>query len=313
MNKGLSVTLITLLSILLVFLVGIMIFLFNGKISFDGFNIATGYSKKLVEEKEINNIKDLNISTDIADVSVEEKDINNIKVELYSEKKPIYEITENAGSIKIVLKQKDKVHFGIFNKFPRIVVYVPTTFNKDVKVEGTTSDVKIGNFPNSDLNVKATTGDVKVKKISNAKINLTTGDIKIDDVKDLVSETRTGDFRIKTISTANITTTTGDIKIENSVDKIEAKTSTGDIKIGSVNKSLVLETNTGDVRIDSANLLVNSNITTGTGDVDIDSIKGCYVEGSTKTGDTNINNSNKDRKSDIILKIKTRVGDINVN
>ena len=261
MNKGLSVTLITLLSILLVFLVGIMIFLFNGKISFDGFNIATGYSKKLVEEKEINNIKDLNISTDIADVSVEEKDINNIKVELYSEKKPIYEITENAGSIKIVLKQKDKVHFGIFNKFPRIVVYVPTTFNKDVKVEGTTSDVKIGNFPNSDLNVKATTGDVKVKKISNAKINLTTGDIKI----------------------------------------------------GSVNKSLVLETNTGDVRIDSANLLVNSNITTGTGDVDIDSIKGCYVEGSTKTGDTNINNSNEDRKSDIILKIKTRVGDINVN
>ena len=51
MNKGLTITLISLLSLLLIFLVGIMIFLFNGKINLDGFRIASGYSEKLVEEK----------------------------------------------------------------------------------------------------------------------------------------------------------------------------------------------------------------------------------------------------------------------
>ena len=45
--------------------------------------------------------------------------------------------------------------------------------------------------------------------------------------------------------------------------------------------------------------------------IDIKNISGCYVEGSTNVGDTDINN--KDRKSDIILKVKTRVGDIDIN
>lgn len=313
MNKGLTYTLIGLLSFLLIFLVGIMIFLFNGKISFDGFRIASGYSTKLVEEKEISNIHDLDITTDMADVIVEEKDINNIKVELYSEKEPEYEITESASTINIVLKQKTKVHFGLFNKSPRVVVYVPKTFNKDIKIKGTTSDVKIGNLPESNLTVKATTGDVKVKQIQNSIINLTTGDIKIDNINDLDSETRTGDIKIKSVKTSKIITTTGDIKIEKSVNVIKAKTNTGDIKINDVNKSLDLSTNTGDVKIETATILSNSNITTGTGDVRIDSVTGCYVEGDTKVGDRDINNTDADRKSDIILNIKTRVGDIDVN
>ena len=313
MNKGATITLITLLTILLFFLVGVMIFLFNGNINFEGFNIASGYSKKLVEEKEISNINNLNISTDIADILVEEKDINNIKVELYSEKEPTYEITENADSIKIVLKQKNKVHFGLFLKNPRIIVYVPKTYNKDVKINSNTGDIIFGNLPKVNLYVKAKTGDVKAKSLLNANINLTTGDIKIDDIKDFKSETVTGDIKIKTAKTIKTKTNTGDIKIENTVDKIEAETNTGDIIVRDINKALKLETNTGDVNVNNASILVNSNITTGTGDVDINFVKGCYVEGTTKTGDTNINNSDTDRKSDIILKIKTRTGDINVN
>ena len=63
----------------------------------------------------------------------------------------------------------------------------------------------------------------------------------------------------------------------------------------------------------NATILVNSDIKTGTGDVRISKVSGCFVDGNTKIGDKNINNSNADRKSDIILKIDTRVGDIDVN
>ena len=313
MNKGLTITLIVLLTILLFSLVGVMILLFNGKISFEGIRFASGYSEKLVEEKEINNISNLNIKTDIADVVVEEKDINNIKVELYSEKEPIYEITENTDTIYIVLKQKNKMQFGLFNKTPRIVVYVPNTFDKEIKVNGTTSDIKIGTLPKVSLSVKASTGDVKAKELYKANITLSTGDIKIDDIKELQSVSTTGDIKLDSADNVKMVTTTGDIKIQNKVDSIEAKTTTGDIRINEVNNSISLTTSTGDVFISKSTLKENSSITTGTGDVTIDSISGCYVEGTTKVGDTNINNSDKDRKSDVILKIKTRVGDIKVN
>ena len=313
MNKGLTITLISLLTLLLFFLVGVMIFLFNGKINFEGFTIASGYSKKLIEEKEINNNLNINVKTDVADVIVEEKDINNIKVELYSEKEAKHEITESTDSINIVLKQKVKLQFGLFNKSPRVVVYVPRTFNKNLKVNATTGDVKVGNLPNSDLYVKATTGDIKAKKLRNADLTVTTGDVKIDDVNTIKSETGTGDYKINNAKKISVVTNTGDIKVLNSVDEFTATTNTGDIKIGNVNKSINAVTNTGDVKINKATILVNSNIKTGTGDVSIGFISGCYVDGNTKIGDKNINNSTEDRKSDIILKINSRVGDIDVN
>ena len=313
MNKGLTITLISLLTLLLFFLIGIMIFLFKGNTSFNIFSITSGYSKKLIEEKEINNNLNINVKTNVADVIVEEKDINNIKVELYSEKEAEHEITESSDSVNIVLKQKVKVQFGLFNKSPSVVVYVPNNFNKNIKVNATTGDVKIGNLPNSNLYVKATTGDIKAKKINNADIKVTTGDIKIDDMNNLKSETRTGDYKINSAKKISVVTNTGDIKVLNSVDEFDATTNTGDIKIGDVNYSINAVTNTGDIKINKATILVNSKIKTGTGDVRIDSVKGCYVEGDTKIGDRDINNTDADRKSDIILKINTRVGDIDVN
>ena len=79
MNKGLTITLIVLLSILLAGVVGIMIFLFTGDIDINKFAFSFGESKTLVEEKEINTIKGLNIETNRADIIVETKETNSIK------------------------------------------------------------------------------------------------------------------------------------------------------------------------------------------------------------------------------------------
>ena len=69
MNKGITITLIILLSILLVGVIGGMIFLMNTNIDFSSINIGIStQSKKLVEEKEITNIKDFNIESEVADI-----------------------------------------------------------------------------------------------------------------------------------------------------------------------------------------------------------------------------------------------------
>ena len=96
-----------------------------------------------------------------------------------------------------------------------------------------------------------------------------------------------------------------------SVENIYAKLNTGDIKINNIINYMDLYTRTGDIKVDNADINKNSKIESNIGDVKLRKVSGCYIEASTKVGDTNINNT--DRKSDIILKIKSKVGDIKVN
>ena len=309
-NKGVTITLITILTIILFTLVGGMIFLLNSNFEFNNVRIFSGQSTKLVEEKEINSIKDLNITSNVADIEINESDTNSIKVEFYSDYEEEHNIVENSNDIEITFKSKKKYGIMFLHKTPVVKIYVPSSYSNDVKINTDTSDIKINNLPNSNLDANLKTGDVRIKQIKNANIILTTGDIDIEKVTELNSTSTTGDIEIGTINKMVTNTTTGDIKVSN-VDSIEAKTTTGDIKIDNVNNSLILSTTTGDVKIEKASIKVNSNINTGTGDVKVESINGCYVEGSTKVGDTKINNS--DRKSDIELKITTKVGDIKVN
>ena len=309
-NKGVTITLITILTIILFTLVGGMIFLLNSNFEFNNVRIFSGQSTKLVEEKEINSIKDLNITSNVADIEINESDTNSIKVEFYSDYEEEHDIVENSNNIEITFKSKKKYGIMFLHKTPVVKIYVPSSYSNDVKINTDTSDIKINNLPNSNLDANLKTGDVRIKQIKNANIVLTTGDIKIEKGNELNSTSTTGDIEIENINKMVTNTTTGDIKVSN-VDSIEAKTTTGDIKIDNVNNSLTLSTTTGDVKIEKAAIKVNSSINTGTGDVKIESINGCYVEGSTKVGDTKINNS--DRKSDIELKITTKVGDIKVN
>ena len=84
MNKGLTITLIVLLLTLVISLiVGLTIFIKKG-ISFTSFSI-NNVSKNLVEEKEINNIKDLFIDFNTCDVEVKTTTEELIKVQIYSD------------------------------------------------------------------------------------------------------------------------------------------------------------------------------------------------------------------------------------
>ena len=63
--------------------------------------------KKLVDEKEINSIKDLDIQTNRADVKVEEHDSDKIKVEIYSNYAKKYSIVDEE-KIKVLLEENKK-------------------------------------------------------------------------------------------------------------------------------------------------------------------------------------------------------------
>lgn len=316
MSKKLSIVLITLLSILLALVVGVMIFLFRSDIDKLNFNFVSfsigigGPSKKLVDSKEVSNNKKLDVLFDTADVDIVASETDLVKVELYSDDPGEYEITELDDRIKVVLKEKENPKFRFNKKTNRVKLYVPINYASSFNITGTTGDVKIDDYSSATADITIKTGDIKINNINMANIQGTTGDIEVDSASLLNIKVTTGDIEVGTVRFLDITGTTGDVDVTEA-DKIKVKLTTGDIDVYKVNEYLSLEVTTGDIEIDTVNIKENSKIKTTTGDTKIKHARGFYVGGTSKIGDTHINGV--DRKSDLELNIETKVGDIRVN
>lgn len=295
MNKIVTIVLIVLLSIITLGLAVGLYFAVKTNYKFGNWKFNYSFnnlSTTLIEEKEISSIKDLNIKTDVADVFIEEYDNNTIKVELYSENPKNYGITEEEGRINVVLEEKIKIGFNALNKVANVKIYVPKEYSNNIVTDTNVGDVRIKNLPNATLNTKISTGDLKVINIKNVTAAINVGDIKIEKVNKLTSDVRTGDLKIQY------------------VNDLVSKNKTGDVKIENINGSINSSIQTGDIKIQNAKIDKNSKLSTNVGDIKIQNISGCYVEGKTNVGDVKIYNN--ERKADVELNITSQVGDIKV-
>ena len=290
MNKTVNIIMIVLLSIITVAVIGFFIYLMNGNtFSWNfGFN---SYSQNLLESKEVDSISQINVDAKNTDVLVERSTNNKIVVELYSDNNVEHKIEVNNNIMYI--NYYDNVGFRLFKKGNRVLIKLPDAFEDEFIVKLTTGDVKIGSF----------------EKLS-PEINLGTGDIKAEKLKDLNIESTTGDVKINTLEKINCKHSTGDVKIEK-VGVANIHSSTGDIKLNEVTNSVDISLTTGDVKISKATINEDSNISLTTGDVKIASCEGAYIEASNSVGDIRVNNN--DRKLEKTLKISGKIGDIRVN
>ena len=290
MNKTVNIILIVLLSILALAVTGIFIFLITGN-SFDwSFNFPK-YSDNLLESKEVNSISEISVDAKNTDVIVEKNVENKIIVELYSDNKVEHKIELNNDTLYINFY--DNEVFRLFKKADRVLIKVPENYEDKLSIKLTTGDVKIGSF----------------EKLS-PSINVGTGDVKADILKDLDVELTTGDVKINTLNKINCKHTTGDVKLEK-VGIANVHSITGDIKINELTYSADLTLTTGDVKINNATIKEDSNISITTGDIKISSCSGAYIEATNNVGDVRVNNN--DRKLEKTLKLSNRVGDVRVN
>ena len=274
MNKGLAITLIVLLSSIVIALtIGIVIVIKKG-ITFSNFNFNTT-STNLIEEKEINNIKDLNIEFNTLDIEIKTTEEETITIKLYSDDEKEHKIEEQEDIINIVHKEQEH-RINFFNKSPKLVIYLPSSYDKEINIEGEVGDIHIDKLPNTNIKTNIDVGDIKAESLNKANIKLKTGDIKINKLNDLIAELQTGD-----------------------------------IKLNEINNYLDINLKIGDVKIEEANLNENSKIEVKTGDVKIQRTNEIYVEASTRIGDTKVQNNY--RKAEIELTIKVDVGDIKSN
>ena len=96
-----------------------------------------------------------------------------------------------------------------------------------------------------------------------------------------------------------------------SAKRLQAETSSGEIDINTIEEFCNLTTSSGGIDIESINVIENSFINAKSGSVDIKSKNDIYIETETKSGDVDVNNNN--RMAQIVLKIITNSGSINVD
>ena len=312
-NKGLTITLITILSLIGIGLITVMILVMTGKIDFS-FDWGSNKNMKLVDsyEAKVEEINKIDFTLYSTDVEVKESSNELIKVEYYSNKKKNADIKQEGNTIVVNEEKTGNYCIGICFNNRKLVVYVPKTYNglykintksgdirfdvdaslNNIEIETTSGDV---NFVNAnDIDIETTSGDVKGGVANKTKIYSTSGDIKIKECKD----------------TSDIKTTSGDIYV-GAVAKIVIKSTSGDIKLDKVTKSMNLKTVSGDVTVGTLAMTENSNVNTTSGDVTItNNESNCYVDFDSTSGDETVSHS--DRKSDLTLKVETTSGDLTV-
>lgn len=293
-NKALIITLITVCTVLIISLMGLMIFLLNTNWnkSFN-FSIGNKVSKKLVLNKEYaNNFKKIDITSYESNISIKESKDEKIHVEIYGKEKNL-DVSDNNNELTINYKSSVCIGFCFNIESNRIIVYLPSSYQEKISIKNNYGDINIGKFLNANTKIDTSSGDIKVLSSNNVTIKNDYGDIKIEKA-----------------NKANINVSSGDIEI-GEINDITIKNSYGDTEIGKILNFLDIECASGDIDIYEVLLNQDSKIICKYGDIHIKGINEIYVDAKTDYGEIDIEKNY--RKSNITLSIKNNSGDITIN
>jgi len=288
MTKNTKIVLITLLSLIVCMLMGLLIcvtvFNYNGGVIF-----GTG-NYKLVKSEEyvVENINNIDFTTITADIEFYDSKDDKIIIEQYSNSKKDniseFSASINGSTLKIIeAKHDNRVFIFSFNfTSNNYKIYLPNSYRESLNIESTSGDINIknNNMTMKDVVIKTISGDI------NISANITANKVSIETISgDVVSSLLDASIKVKT--------TSGDIELKDII---------GNININSIS---------GDVEINSFDIIGDSNIKTISGDVEVKRINGS-VEYKTNTisGDIRVPSSSDSYTS--VLEIDTKSGDITV-
>ena len=239
MRKSVKVWLIV--ATLLVFLGAL---LFAGMLFSAGWDFSklatTEYATMSYEiDEEFSNIS---INTDTADVHFELSQDGNCKVVCFEDVKESFEVKVEENTL-VIKKNTNKAwydYIGINFSSPKITVYLPVAELNSMDINLSTGDLFISDITCDTLVSRGSTGEVKLKNtVANNKIDIkrSTGDIEFSgcDSAEIYISTATGDVEGTLLSPKVFITKTSTGKIlvpeTNAGGRCEITTSTGDIEI----------------------------------------------------------------------------------
>ena len=333
-NKGIKITLIIILAIIVIALVNFMIYAIINRnndysVKFSLISFGDNTEKIFEKEYEPEELDKINVDISSSNVFIEKADVDKIKVTAYGEKNE--KINETINNKELSIK-KSKTKVFIFAMFywcdEKIIIQVPNDCDEEFNIQTSSGDIIVPDLEGDNIQLKTSSGKIQCGNINNGKIESSSGDIfigngnevtlkassgsiKAGDFNKLSLDTSSGDIEVGTISEdATIKTASGKI-ILNRANKLKAEAISGDIKINSIENYCEISSTSGNIIVDTINITENSSIKANSGNVVINNKNNIYVETKTTSGDADVQNNN--RMSEIVLDITTTSGNIKVN
>ena len=198
-------------------------------------------------------------TTDLVLIPIEE---TTTTVVCYEPEKVVHvvEIRDNTLCIDVVDSRAWYERIGIAFESSKVTVYLPQKQYAAVAVAASTADVEIEKLSANHLDITLSTGDMRLT------------DVQCKNVSGTVS---TGDIHLGNVIVAQelaMQSSTGDIFLEGcDANRLKIKTTTGDVKGWLLSpKTFIATANTGEVRVPQTTTGGLCEITTGTGDIDVD-------------------------------------------
>ena len=130
-NKGLIITLITILSLIAIFLVVVMILLMNGKMRPHFFNFSNKISTELImDETYENKFTKININVSTSDVNILVSNDDKIRVIIYGDKERL-DIKDETQELYILFKEKKCFGFCFNITKNKVDIYVPANYVRE--------------------------------------------------------------------------------------------------------------------------------------------------------------------------------------
>lgn len=261
-NKGLIITLLIILSILILGLVCFLVMCLSGHFSFMNMAGMFGRRSKNIIFDEIyeTDLDKLKIIQTAGDIELKESEDGNVRVIAYGEDVSKLKVTLENNELKVDYSEYTNKVFSFNSYLNDIIVYIPKEYAKEIDIDSDYGDCKICDLENATMTIDQACGDIEIGKVKNASINNNLGDVKIGDILNKCNiESNCGDVKISNAQInedSSIELDLGDVKISNINDVfVDAKTDLGDTKVNSNNRhseiTLKIKNSCGDIKVEN--------------------------------------------------------------
>ncbi len=243
-NKGIIITLIILLSIIIFFLIMFLVMCLTGRIKGILF-FGTKKSTNIIFDKtySVEDINNIDIRQDAGNVIFRETSEDNIQVVVYGENESDVDVNFNQNNLSIDNINNQKFTFFSFGVIEKdIVVYIPSTYNKTIKIKNDYGNCEMLDLENAIVDIDCSCGNVKLGKIRNVTVKCDLGNTEIKEILNKCDiKADCGNIEIDTISIqedSTIKADLGNVDINKTNDiYIEANVDLGKTNISQNNRN----------------------------------------------------------------------------
>lgn len=265
-NKGLIITLMILVLLIIFGLIIFLCLVLSGRLDFkfNSMNWGAKKSEQVIFDTsyELEEIEKLEILSTAGDISFEESTDEKIRVMVYGENSEdlVVEFSENDLKIDYSKYKQKNILFGFNFYSNNIIIYLPKEYGNEISIKANYGDIKAIDLENVMMRIEADCGDITLGKVRDVSIKSEFGDVKIDSIlKQANIELSCGDVRINSMNmeeNSSIINNFGDIKIGQTNEVyIDAKTDFGDLKLTNNYRyseiTLKIKNNCGDIKIEN--------------------------------------------------------------